>query len=268
MLAFLLVKEVELNTKIQLYLRYFIELSYNGKNYHGWQIQPNAISVQEVLEKALSTILRNKIGVVGAGRTDAGVHASQIFAHFDSSVALEENELVYKLNSILPKTIAVKNVFRVIDDAHARFHATKRSYQYKIIMCKDPFLHEYTHLVKQPLAVDKMNQAAKILLDYTNFKCFSKVKTEVNTFNCNITFAEWTHENGQLVFKISADRFLRNMVRAIVGTLLHIGLGKIDVNAVHDIIKSEDRGEAGVSVPAQGLYLTEVCYPDTIIYDS
>lgn len=256
-----------MNTKIQLYLRYFIELSYNGKNYHGWQIQPNAISVQEVLEQALSTILRIKTGVVGAGRTDAGVHASQIFAHFDSDTVLDAKEMVYKLNSILPKSIAVRKVFRVTDDAHARFHATKRSYQYKIITHKDPFLHEYTHLIKQPLAVDKMNQAAKILLDYTNFKCFSKVKTEVNTFNCDITFAEWAYDNKQLVFSISADRFLRNMVRAIVGTLLHIGLGKLEVNAIHDIIKSEDRGEAGVSVPAQGLYLTEVCYPDTIIYD-
>lgn len=256
-----------MNTKIQLYLRYFIELSYNGKNYHGWQIQPNAISVQEVLEEALSTILRVKTSVVGAGRTDAGVHASQIFAHFDVDAVLDANEMVYKLNSILPKSIAVRNVFRVPDDAHARFHATKRSYQYKIITHKDPFLHEYTHLIKQPLAVDKMNEAAKILLDYTNFKCFSKVKTEVNTFNCDITFAEWTYDNEQLVFSISADRFLRNMVRAIVGTLLHVGLGKIEVNTIHDIIKSEDRGEAGVSVPAQGLYLTEVCYPDTIIYD-
>ena len=247
-------------------MRYFIKLSYNGKNYHGWQIQPNAISVQEVLEKALSTILRVKIGVVGAGRTDAGVHASQIFAHFDSVTELDEQEIVYKLNSILPKSIAVQKVFRVTDDAHARFHATKRSYKYKIITQKDPFLNEYTHLIKQPLAVDKMNAAAEILLEYTNFKCFSKVKTEVNTFNCDITFAEWTTDNGQLIFHISADRFLRNMVRAIVGTLVHIGLGKIEVNAIHDIIKSEDRGEAGVSVPAQGLYLTEVCYPETIIY--
>lgn len=247
-------------------MRYFIELSYNGKNYHGWQIQPNAISVQEVLEQALSTILRVRTGVVGAGRTDAGVHASQIFAHFDYSSVLNENDMVYKLNSILPKSIAVKKLFQVTDDAHARFHATKRSYKYRVITDKNPFLHEYTHFIKQPLDVDKMNEAAKILLDYTSFKCFSKVKTEVNTFNCDVTFAEWIYENGQLVFSISADRFLRNMVRAIVGTLIHVGLGKIEVNAMHDIIKSEDRGEAGVSVPAQGLYLTEVCYPDSIIY--
>lgn len=247
-------------------MRYFIELSYNGKNYHGWQIQPNAISVQEVLENALSVLLRTKIGVVGAGRTDAGVHATQIFAHFDSEDVIDVKEFVYKLNSLLPKSIAVKEVFRVTNDAHARFHASKRSYKYKIITDKNPFLHEYTHFIKQPLAVDKMNAAAKILLDYTNFRCFSKVKTEVNTFNCDITFAEWQYEADQLVFSISADRFLRNMVRAIVGTLLNVGLGKIEVNEMHHIIKSEDRGMAGVSVPAQGLYLTEVLYPENIIY--
>ncbi|MGB0895704.1 MAG: tRNA pseudouridine(38-40) synthase TruA [Flavobacteriaceae bacterium] len=247
-------------------MRYFIELSYNGKDYHGWQIQPNAISVQEVLENALTTILRQDIGIVGAGRTDAGVHATQIFAHFDSDIELNTDDVVYKLNSILPKSIAVQQVFRVTDDAHARFHATKRSYQYKIITAKNPFLNEYAYLVKQPLAVDKMNQAASILLEYENFKCFSKVKTDVHTYNCTITFAEWSYDNGQLVFSISADRFLRNMVRAIVGTLLYIGLGKLEVDAIHDIIKSENRGEAGVSVPAHGLYLTEVCYPDTIIY--
>jgi tRNA pseudouridine38-40 synthase len=247
-------------------LRYFIELSYNGKNYHGWQIQPNAISVQEVLEQALTILLRTKIGVVGAGRTDAGVHATQIFAHFDSEKALNENEFVYKLNSILPKTIVVDKVFRVADDAHARFHATKRSYQYKIITKKDPFLHEYTHLMKLPLDVEKMNEAAKILLDYTNFRCFSKVKTEVHTFNCDVTHAEWVLDGNQLVFHISANRFLRNMVRAIVGTLLNIGVGKIEVSAIHEIIKSEDRGAAGVSVPAQGLYLTKVEYPENIRY--
>jgi len=249
-------------------LRYFIELSYNGKNYHGWQIQPNAISVQEVVEKALTTILRVKLGVVGAGRTDAGVHATQIFAHFDTENSLDEHEFAYKLNAILPKTIVVDKVFRVTDDAHARFHAIKRSYQYKIITKKDPFLYEFTHLIKLPLDVDKMNEAARLLLNYTNFKCFSKVKTEVNTFNCNVMHAEWVVEKEQLVFHISADRFLRNMVRAIVGTLLNVGLGKIAVADIHKIIESEDRGKAGVSVPAQGLYLTEVLYPDTIIYGS
>lgn len=247
-------------------MRYFIELSYNGKNYHGWQIQPNAISVQEVLEQALSTITQQKIGVVGAGRTDAGVHATQIFAHFDIDQILDEQLFVYKLNAVLPKSIVVETVFRVTDDSHARFHAVKRSYEYRIITKKDPFLHEYTHLIKLPLDVDKMNEAAKILLKYTNFKCFSKVKTEVHTFNCDVTHAEWNYVGGQLIFSVSANRFLRNMVRAIVGTLLNVGLGKIEVASIHDIIKSEDRGAAGVSVPAQGLYLTKVEYPENIVY--
>jgi len=252
--------------KKRISLRYFIELSYNGKNYHGWQIQPNAISVQEVLEQALSTITQQEIGIVGAGRTDAGVHATQIFAHFDIDEVLEEQLFVYKLNAVLPKSIVVENVFRVMDDSHARFHAVKRSYEYRVITKKDPFLHEYTHLVKLPLDVDKMNEAAKILLEYTNFKCFSKVKTEVHTFNCDVSHAEWSYVGNQLIFSVSANRFLRNMVRAIVGTLLNVGLGKIEVASIHDIVKSENRGEAGVSVPAQGLYLTQVEYPENIVY--
>ena len=247
-------------------MRYFIELSYNGKNYHGWQIQPNAISVQEVLENGLYTITQQKIGVTGAGRTDAGVHATQLFAHFDFDVVLNEEEFCYKLNAVLPKDVVAYKVFRVADEAHARFHAIKRSYVYKITTEKSPFLHEYTHLVKQDLDLDKMNAAAKILLDYTNFKCFSKVKTEVNTFNCTITHAQWYVIDGQLHFHISANRFLRNMVRAIVGTLLNVGLGKIPVSEIHAIIASENRGQAGVSVPAQGLYLTEVTYLDSIQY--
>ena len=249
-------------------MRYFIELSYNGKDYHGWQIQPNAISVQEVLEKAVFTLLREKTNIVGAGRTDAGVHAIQIVAHFDSKDVLNEQDFTYKLNALLPKTVAIQKVYRVLDDAHARFHALKRSYKYKIVQHKDPFLYEFTHMVKQSLDVGKMNEAAQILLQYTNFECFSKVKTDVHTFNCTITHAKWTQENNQLVFTISADRFLRNMVRAIVGTLLAVGLGKLTLNDVHDIIQSKDRGKAGVSVPAQGLYLTEVIYPKAIIYGS
>jgi len=255
-----------LSAKIQLYLRYFIELSYNGKNYHGWQIQPNAITVQAVLEKALTTILQQKISVVGAGRTDAGVHATQIFAHFDIENKQDEEQLAYKLNALLPKDIAITTIFQVKDDAHARFNATKRSYQYKIVTQKNPFLNEYAHLVKQGLDVHKMNEAAAILLEYTDFQCFSKVKTDVFTYNCDVTKAVWQTENGMLVFHISADRFLRNMVRAIVGTLLEIGLGKISVSEMHNIIKSKNRGKAGTSVPAQALYLTEVHYPKTIKY--
>ncbi len=252
-----------LSAKIQFNLRYFIELSYNGKNYHGWQIQPNAITVQEVLEKSLSTILQQKIAVVGAGRTDAGVHATQFFAHFDSDMVTDENQLAYKLNGILPKDIAIHHIFKVHKDAHTRFDAVKRAYQYKVIQHKDVFLNEFTHLVKQKLDVAKMNEAAAILLTYTNFQCFSKVKTEVFTYNCTITEAVWKQEDDVLVFHISADRFLRNMVRAIVGTLLAIGLGKISVSQMHTIIKSKDRGKAGTSVPAHALYLTQVQYPNT-----
>jgi len=245
-------------------LRYFIELSYNGKNYHGWQVQPNAISVQAVLEKSLTTILRQKTTVVGAGRTDAGVHASQIFAHFDSNDLLEGKQLTYKLNAILPKDIAIVNIERVKPDAHARFDAVSRSYQYKIVQHKDVFLNAYTHLVKQKLDVAKMNEAAAILMTYTNFQCFSKVKTDVFTYNCTITQALWKQEGNLLVFYISANRFLRNMVRAIVGTLLEIGLGKLEVAEMHQIIKSKNRSKAGTSVPAHALYLTQVEYPKTI----
>ncbi len=251
--------------KIQLYLKYFIELSYNGKNYHGWQIQPNAISVQEVLEKSLSTVLQKTITIVGAGRTDAGVHATQIFAHFTIDEKINEVQLCYQLNSILPKDISAIQLVKVQPNAHARFDANKRSYQYKIVNHKDVFLHEFTHFVKQPLAIGKMNEAAKILLNYTDFQCFSKVKTEVHTYNCTITEAVWKQENNLLVFHISANRFLRNMVRAIVGTLLEIGLGKLEASEIHTIIKSKNRANAGTSVPAHALYLTEVQYPKNIL---
>lgn len=247
-------------------LRYFIELSFNGKSYHGWQIQPDAISVQEVLEKCISTLLRRNVSLVGAGRTDAGVHATQIYAHFDTDEVLDTAQFSYKLNAILPKDIAVCKVFRVKSDAHARFDATKRSYDYKIVTHKDAFNYEYTHYVKQDLDIEKMNEASKILLAYTDFQCFSKVKTDVYTYNCDIYKAEWHWEEKELIFTISANRFLRNMVRAIVGTLLEVGLRKIEVAQIHEIIKSKDRSKAGVSVPGHALYLTEVIYPETIVY--
>ena len=247
-------------------MRYFIELSFNGKSYHGWQIQPDAISVQEVLEKSLSTLLRKEIEIVGAGRTDAGVHATQIFAHFDIEEELNESKFTYKLNSILPKDIAVSKVFRVTDAAHARFGAVKRSYDYKIVKHKDVFNYEYAYFVRQDLDVEKMNEAAKILLTYKDFQCFSKVKTDVYTYNCDVFAAEWNWKDKELIFTISANRFLRNMVRAIVGTLLEVGLGKMEVEEMHQIIKSKNRSRAGVSVPGHALYLTEVKYPDTIFY--
>ena len=242
-------------------MRYFIELSYNGKNYHGWQIQPDAISIQEKINNALSTILRTNINIVGAGRTDAGVHASQMFAHFDIDKVLDEN-FTYKLNAILPNDIVVYKTFLVNNDAHARFDANNRSYEYKIWLGRNPFLLDTTwQLLYKDININAMNEAAQILYDYNDFECFSKVKTDVNTFICKVTEAKWILNGSNLIFYISADRFLRNMVRAIVGTLLDVGLGKKSVTNFREIIESKNRSKAGVSVPAKGLFLTNVSYP-------
>jgi len=245
-------------------LKYFLELSYNGTAYHGWQNQPNAISVQEVLEKALTVLLKEVVAVVGAGRTDAGVHASQMFSHFETDVELIEADLIYKLNSLLPKDIAIHNVFKVKKDAHARFDAVSREYLYRISLHKNVFSFDNSFYVKQMLDLTKMNEAAQILLKYKDFQCFSKSNTDVKTYHCNIIHAEWKVMNQELQFTIKADRFLRNMVRAIVGTLVNIGLGKMEVNDMHDIIKSKDRGKAGFSVPAHALYLQQIEYPEFI----
>lgn len=243
-------------------MKYFLELSYNGTAYHGWQNQPNAISVQHVLEEALTLLLKENIALVGAGRTDAGVHASQMFAHFVTNVRFETETLVYKMNSLLPKDIALHNVFKVKTDAHARFDALSREYLYRISLQKNVFSFNSSFYVKQSLDVFKMNEAAKILLQYKDFQCFSKTNTDVKTYHCDILHAEWKLINNELQFTIKANRFLRNMVRAIVGTLINIGSGKMEVNAMHDIIKSKDRGEAGFSVPAHALYLQNIEYPE------
>ncbi len=245
-------------------LRYFLSLSYFGEAYHGWQRQPNAISVQEVLEQALSTLLRNPIAIVGAGRTDAGVHARQIFAHFDAEQELPP-DLTHRLNRYLPEDIAVKGIYSVPEDAHARFSATSRTYEYHIVLEKDPFQRDRAYLLQRSLNVDQMNAAAEILTSYEDFECFSKSNTDVKTFNCKISKAYWKEEGSLLIFTIKADRFLRNMVRAIVGTLLEVGEGKLTLEDVKAIIKSRNRSEAGVSVPAKGLYLTRVEYSDSII---
>ena len=244
-------------------MRYFIELSYNGKAYHGWQNQPNAISVQQVLEEALTRLLNTNVSIVGAGRTDAGVHASQMFAHFDLDKKLEQ-DLVYKLNSYLPKDIAIHDIVLVNDDAHARFDAIERTYNYKIALQKNVFNYDYAFLHQLPLDIDKMNLACDILLQYNNFQCFSKSNTDVKTYHCKINKAKWIKINDELIFEISADRFLRNMVRAIVGTLINIGIHKIEIEELHAIIQSKSRSEAGFSVPAHGLYLTKVVYPKSI----
>ncbi|MDT0684757.1 tRNA pseudouridine(38-40) synthase TruA [Autumnicola psychrophila] len=242
-------------------MRYFLELAYLGTAYHGWQRQPNALSVQEKIEEVLTRLLQVNVEIVGAGRTDAGVHAKQLFAHFDAEEILNTEEIRFKMNSMLPKDIAIIDIFEVRPDAHARFDALSRSYEYQIIQHKNPFVMDQTFYLKKELNIAKMNEAAEILNTYTNFKCFSKSRTDVKTYNCKIKSAVWKKSGDMLVFHITADRFLRNMVRAIVGTLLEIGQGKSSVDNLHQIIKSEDRGRAGTSVPAQGLFLTEIKYP-------
>lgn len=245
-------------------MRYFIEISYSGKNYHGWQIQPDAISVQEVLERTLSTLLRSEIKVTGAGRTDTGVHAKQLFAHFNAEEILDVQELIFRLNSFLPKDISVNDLFRVTDEAHARFDAVAREYQYVISLKKDPFREDFAYHIHQEPSVTLMNEAAAMLLSYKDFQCFSRSNTDVKTYYCTIQKAAWEQEESQLVFTIVADRFLRNMVRAIVGTLLDVGFEKISRQDFKDIIESKDRTKAGASAPAHGLYLTKVVYPETI----
>lgn len=241
-------------------MRYFIELSYNGKNYHGWQIQPDVISIQEKLNFTVSTVLQEKIEVVGAGRTDTGVHAAQMFAHFDTENELK-GDISYKLNSLLPHDIIVHEVFSVDIEKHARFNAISRSYEYKIWLGRNPFLLDFSwQLHSQNLNIDLMNAAAKLLLEYTDFQTFSKVKTDVHTYNCDITEAIWKQNGKELVFHITANRFLRNMVRAIVGTLVDVGLEKITKDDFRKIIESKNRSNAGLSVPAKGLFLTNINY--------
>lgn len=243
--------------------RYFIQLSYKGTNYHGWQIQPNAITVQEVLNKALTTLLREDINVVGAGRTDTGVHASFFMAHFHAETfSPEQINLVFRLNRFLPHDIAVQKVFVVNDQAHTRFDAISRTYQYFITKDKNPFRLDTHWKFPGELDVEAMNEAAKVLFDYVDFTSFSKLHTDVKTNDCTIYEARWEDRGDELVFTIKANRFLRNMVRAVVGTLVEVGRGKLDSDGVKGIIESKNRGNAGASVPAHGLFLCEIEYPD------
>jgi tRNA pseudouridine38-40 synthase len=244
-------------------MRFFIELSYNGAAYHGWQLQPGVDTVQELI----STGLRYKMGfqgnVTGCGRTDAGVHACQFFAHFDHPGRFNQSELdsiAFSLDSFLPADIAVSRIFRVKDDAHARFDAISRTYKYYINQKKNPFNFNLTW--RHPFAYDlrKMNLAADTLLSFTDFTSFAKLHSDVKTNNCKIIEARWEQRGGQLIFIITADRFLRNMVRAIVGTLVEVGSGKISLDGFRQIIEMKDRSRAGMSVPAQGLFLDKVDY--------
>ena len=245
-------------------MRFFIELSYSGSNYHGWQIQPNTNTVQEELTTALSTILSDAINVVGAGRTDTGVHARQMFVHFDTEIALDIPNLIPKLNGFLPNDIAIHKIFKVADDAHARFDAISRTYQYHITNEKSPF-NRNIYLHYKTLDIDAMNLACKYLLGKQDFTSFSKLHTQTHTNDCDVMMANWQQQENELIFTIKADRFLRNMVRAIVGTLLEVGEGKIIAEKIKEIITKKDRSEAGVSVPAHALFITKIEYPKKII---
>lgn len=260
--------------------RYFAELAFDGTNYHGWQIQQNAVSAQEVFNKALQVLLRQPVETVGCGRTDTGVHARQLFAHFDKAVCIQQSvfsneqatiddeliaecrQLKASLNAILPKDIAVKNIIPVAANAHARFDATLRAYEYHIHFGKNPFKQNHSWQLRDFPDLELMNQAANIIKEHRDFSCFSKSNTQVKTNFCVIKEAFWKqNSDDSLVFHISADRFLRNMVRAIVGTLIAVGKKEIKPDAIRQIIQSKNRSMAGMSVPACGLYLTEVKYP-------
>ena len=242
-------------------MRYFVWFSYDGTAYHGWQIQPNGNSVQEELQRALSTLLREEISVTGAGRTDAGVHARQMVAHFDFSEAIDLEQLAYKLNRILPCDIAVDRVELVDDDMHARFSATSRTYHYYIHTKKDPFSRPYSTELHYELDFDKMNEAGRILMTYNDFGAFCKSHSDVKTTLCRVTKAEWVQTSEtSWYFEITANRFLRNMVRAVVGTLIDVGRGRLTLDDFRKVIEGKRRTAAGDSMPANVLFLENIRY--------
>lgn len=247
-------------------MTYFIKLSYNGANFHGWQIQPNALTIQELLENALSTILRETVTVIGSGRTDSGVHAKNYIAHFITELPFESTQFIYKLNSFLPKEIAIQDIFKVNKDAHARYSATYRKYEYWITENKNPFLNERAYKPMRKLDFSLMNKAALLLLEHNDFTSFCKLHSDNKTNICNVMEAEWKECDDKWVFTIKADRFLRNMVRAIVGTLLEVGLKKITIDEFNSIIEAKNRNLAGTSVPGEALYLVEIGYPDWVYH--
>ena len=243
-------------------MRYFLEIAYDGTNYHGWQAQPNALAVQAVLDDCLSKVLRQPISTTGSGRTDTGVHASQQFVHFDAVQALDVQQVVFRLNRILPADISALNLYLVSDEAHARFDAVARTYHYYISSNRNPFKRYYAWYHSRPLDVQKMNDAAAILLKHEDFTTFSKVKGDTNHYRCTMYEAQWRQQGQELVFTIRANRFLRGMVRLIVGTLVDVGSGKLTVEAFEQIIVSQDRSKASAAAPAAGLFLAKVEYPD------
>ena len=258
-----------MNLKLQtlnlgLSMRYFFEISYNGTNYHGWQNQDNAVGVQEVVENALSKLLREKTGIVGSGRTDTGVHCLQQFFHADIEKEFDPAKLIQRLNAFMPKDIVIRKILKVKPNAHARYDACARTYEYRITRTKNPFLTHYAYYFFRDLDMPTMNRAAALLAGTHDFQCFSKVKTDVNHFICEVRQAFWNEKGELLVFRITANRFLRGMVRALVGTLLDVGTGKISVSEFQKIMQSKDRKNAGMNVPPEGLYLVNVKYPKRI----
>ncbi len=245
-------------------MRYFLHLAYNGAPFFGWQVQPDHPSVQEVLERSLSLLLHQEhIAVTGCGRTDTGVHAADYYAHFELEETLDAERLKRlrdQLNSFLPKEIAIFDIFPVKPRAHARFDAVERTYQYFVSIRKNPFTFQQRYFSFRTPDIKRMNEAAALLLENEDFTSFSKVHTQVNNFICHVTHAQWVLEGDDLVFTITANRFLRNMVRAIVGTLLDVGFGKLSVSDFQNIINQKDRCKAGISVPADALFLTNVRY--------
>jgi tRNA pseudouridine38-40 synthase len=245
-------------------VRYFFEIAYNGKNYNGWQSQNNGTGVQTVVEKVLSQLLREKINIVASGRTDTGVHCEQQFFHTDVEKSLDAEKFLQRINSFLPQDISIQSIEKVKPEASARYDAIERTYRYQITRTKNPFLEGRAWHYFKPLNVQTMNEAAALLRGEHDFECFSKVKTDVNHFLCEIRLAEWHEKGDMLIFTISANRFLRGMVRAIVGTLLDIGAGKTTMKEFQEIIRSKDRKKAGANVPAYGLYLMKVKYRSTV----
>ena len=245
--------------------RYFILFSYDGAAYHGWQVQPNARTVQQMLEEALTTLLRTPMTAVGAGRTDAGVNAASMVAHVDLPDNTDTVQLKYKLNRILPPDIAVSDILPVKRDAHARFDALSRRYCYYVSTAKSPFSRRYAYRLTGSVDFEAMNRAAALLPEYTDFTSFSKLHTDVKTNNCRIVQAQWRRlDENHWVFEIEADRFLRNMVRAIVGTLLMVGRGKMTLDGFRRVIEQKERCAAGDSAAAEALFLAEVKYPKEI----
>lgn len=250
--------------------RYFIHMAYDGTDYHGWQIQPNGITVQEVMEKALSTLLREQISVTGAGRTDTGVHAARFVAHFElqeneneeASTDPENPQFLFKLNRFLPKDVVVYSIQKVSPELHARFSASSRSYHYHISTVKPLFTRNYAHYNFGKLDIESINKCCQIILETKDFTSFSKLHTDVKTNNCDVSEALWKEVDGGYLFEIKADRFLRNMVRSIVGTLMEVGLGKLDSEGFRAIVDAKDRGKAGQSAPARGLFLVDIEYAE------